>query len=1005
MNKFLTLFLFSSCFSFTAFDQVPQRLSYTSYTVAEGLVSNLVNDIALDANGFLWVSTTTGLQRFDGKTFYTIPQRNDSRGIHYDKKVNFMPLQNGELLIATPMGIAFYNPVTNRFRNVLISSLKSNNPEESSLVPLKEEANNIWLMNDKKIFEVDKVSGAIQSEISIPVDNISNSGGSIQSQIDKQKIFILINRNTFLVLDTKIKKLEDGHKTNNYSIDHFHILNGDTLLLTTAIGMQKINIHTSKTLAFCPFPGGQENTDYSQTSSLQLSPAVFLVGVNIQLWEFDAGHNIFTRPITDVHDHPFITANLYRKLIRDKYNNIWAASFIQGLRKIHYQPPAIKYFGAGEKENNFVKCIYADKKNDLVLCGMFNHGLQVYDTNQQLIKNIPQFENNIPQPTVAAIEKMNDHEYLLFPQHSSAIHIFNSKTLTLTKASPSLFPFHPTSFNYYLNFFHNSDSSFLGNVEDVIYRFTQTGQTIHADSLIGQPAIGSFYTFQHSNGDIWLGCMGKYSILQSATKTFSFFPIYDNVMIRCITEDKQHFVWLATEKGLYKVAADGKIIKQYNKKDGLPDEGIYAVITDIEGNIWFSHNKGLSRINSNGSILNLDKEDGLQENEFNSNCVFKTEDGELFFGGVNGVNSFSPSGIASSEQSVKLFLTSVSANGENIADTAYWNLSSLSTSYRRNALMFGLIAQGSRNADQYIYQYKIAGLHNKWMNNGNNSALSLLLSPGEYDLQLAAGDEFNENATTQKQIHIIIRPPFWQTTWFFISAALLLIALVWWLARFMARKKLREQLRQIETEKKLQQERERISRDLHDNLGAQATAIYYSAENIDGTQTDRELLGSIKTASQQMLSSLRETIWAMNKEEMSVADVSDRLKVFIMQLNRHYPGVKVHITENISGNTKLSSQQSLHLLRILQEAVNNAFKHALAKNIYCEISDAGDSITAIIKDDGIGIQKGDSDGLISSGDGLVNIQERAKAANMKLEIESANGKGTTIRIAASGFEN
>ena len=114
---------------------MPQRLSYTSYTVAEGLVSNLINDIAFDANGFLWVSTATGLQRFDGKTFYTIPQRNDSRGIHYDKNVHFMRLENGELLIAMQEGITFYDPVTNSFRNVLISTSKITSPDEYSFVP------------------------------------------------------------------------------------------------------------------------------------------------------------------------------------------------------------------------------------------------------------------------------------------------------------------------------------------------------------------------------------------------------------------------------------------------------------------------------------------------------------------------------------------------------------------------------------------------------------------------------------------------------------------------------------------------------------------------------------------------------------------------------------------------------------------------------------------------------------------------------------------------------
>ncbi|MEP7256669.1 MAG: two-component regulator propeller domain-containing protein, partial [Ferruginibacter sp.] len=776
-------------------------------------------------------------------------------------------------------------------------------------------------------------------------------------------------------------------------IDNFHLLNDDEFLLTTHSGMQKINIRTGQPISWCPFPAGQLIADYSLTTSLQTSSSTFLVGVNNQLWEYDVLQNRFTHELTDAQGHSFFSANLYSSLIKDKYNNIWAASYIQGLRKIHYRVPAIKYYGLAESENNFIKCIYADKKNNLVLCGTLNHGLQVYDTSQRLIKHFTQFEKNITQPTVSAIEKVNDDEYVVFPYNKGGIYIFNRKKLSIKRSTVS-FPFSWISFNYYFNAFRNNDSSFIGCVLNVIYRFTQRNNTIWADSISVISQMDNFFTFQHSNGAIWLAGKGRYAILQPSAKTWTFFPIRDNVMVRCMAEDKQHNVWLATETGLYKTDDNGKIIKQFSKKDGLPDEGIYAVAVDDDENVWFSHNKGFSRISSNGSLLNLSKQDGLQENEFNTNSVFKTTNGEFFFGGVNGVNSFYPSDIRSLKKAVKLFVTSVASNGKRMADTSFWNLSFLSFTYKNNDLSFEFVAQGPRNPDQYVYQYKVAGLSNRWISNGNNSSLSLLFPPGEYDLQLAAGDEFDENAIPQKQIHLVIYPPFWLTAWFYTVTALLIAGLIWWLARFMARRKLREQLRQMETEKKLQQERERISRDLHDNLGTYATALLMHTNQVKPNVESDHIVEKIRDDAKEIMSSLRETIWVLNNRQMSVTDFADGFKLYAKKIMNNFPELKIEFREKIENNKILSPNTALNLYRILQEALQNAVKYAGENKIEISIC-SNHKVEISITDGGVGFDPEEK----GFGNGLHNMEHRAKETGYKFEIISSPGEGTKVSLS------
>lgn len=212
---------------------------------------------------------------------------------------------------------------------------------------------------------------------------------------------------------------------------------------------------------------------------------------------------------------------------------------------------------------------------------------------------------------------------------------------------------------------------------------------------------------------------------------------------------------------------------------------------------------------------------------------------------------------------------------------------------------------------------------------------------------------------------------------------------------------LKEALRFIETQNKLQEQRLQISRDLHDNIGSQLTFIISSLDNLkygfdianDGLK-DR-LLG-IRNFTKDTITELRDTIWAMNKEEITLQDLSTRISNFIENAKAASKGIRFEfdIDSSIPENISFSSLKGINLYRIIQESVNNALKHAQATKIAVSITATGKGYTIKIEDNGNGFNTEDA-GL---GNGLNNIKKRVAESGGELAVITAPGKGTAIVI-------
>ncbi|MFL0684028.1 MAG: tetratricopeptide repeat protein [Algoriphagus aquaeductus] len=211
---------------------------------------------------------------------------------------------------------------------------------------------------------------------------------------------------------------------------------------------------------------------------------------------------------------------------------------------------------------------------------------------------------------------------------------------------------------------------------------------------------------------------------------------------------------------------------------------------------------------------------------------------------------------------------------------------------------------------------------------------------------------------------------------------------------------LKAALAQLETQNKLQEQRMLISRDLHDNIGAQLTFIISAIENLKYFEPIKEQLtaryDSIANFTKQTITELRDTIWAMNSGQVTWESLAGRIQDYLQKARQSAPNIDFTFEKDpqISGEDTLNSSDSIQLLRIIQEAVQNAVKYAEAKTIKVQVKKESNTLLFGISDDG----KGYEENTITPGNGLYNMRKRAEELGAKILIESNPGNGTRINL-------
>lgn len=219
-------------------------------------------------------------------------------------------------------------------------------------------------------------------------------------------------------------------------------------------------------------------------------------------------------------------------------------------------------------------------------------------------------------------------------------------------------------------------------------------------------------------------------------------------------------------------------------------------------------------------------------------------------------------------------------------------------------------------------------------------------------------------------------------------------------AQLQKENELKDALLKIETQNRLQEQRLRISRDLHDNIGAQLTFIISSLDNLKyGFELPEKLNSKLQVISaftSTTIYELRDTIWAMNKNEITLEDLQVRISNFIEKADNATDKIdfKFHIDESLMNSLKFSSVEGMNIYRIIQEAINNALKYANPNQVSVFIKKENDNLLIGIIDDGLGFDTN----TVQLGNGLNNMRKRAHEIGAEFDLESNIKKGTRVAV-------
>lgn len=830
------------------FERIPNEL---------GLSQNLISALWQDRQGFLWVGTKDGLNRFDGYHFQVFQHDPfDSTSISDNNIKTILEDRHGRLWVGTTNGLNLLGRKTETFQRFF----PKNNlrPSAAAIVEghpglsgqninslLEDREGNIWVGTvrsgvvkmemppgpedlDKIKYTVFRATEAEESLWENPVKQMAlDEEGAIWVHSREQLCLIRQNENgkgytIRRLLWPNFNPQWPGYQQEDFlyiqqgeeKVDHrfYSIFNDErgAVWMISAGGFAKWLPGQKR---FKLFPLNVNLEEYSIPPLLGLEGVSGFIDRKGQIWAngmeslvvYDTlSHRIVERQ--HIHDESSSTLSQsgFRSMLEDTNGNIWVGTNGNGL--CIYNPNKKRFSGQAEAicwQGESLRAI-CQARNGTVWLGTASRKLLRLNLATGKIRPVVLKQADWPRSFDAEFDQV----YAIQEGRSGNIWVAASRGLFRFREEPGG-GLDWDFFKIYQNegSFPNVFDLHLGPAGKIWllthFEFGQfdpaTGQFnghnyLHVSG--GKKERGGNFPciFQQKNGLFWLGTKRGLIQFDPVTETFSFFGndpkdpnSLSHPLVKCIQADPsepERVLWVGTGGGgLNRFDLQTGRFTHFKKKDGLPDNVIYSILDDAEGNFWLSTNQGLARFNPRtGLCKNYGVESGLQDNEFNSGAYFKSADGRLFFGGIGGFNAFLPSAVKDREFVPPIVITGFKLANRHVdfkaADSplkqAISQARELTLTWKDNIFSFEFAALDFTEPSQNQYAYRLEGFSDEWQYIGTQrSATFTNIDPGEYTFRVKGTSHdgaWNEEGASLK---ITILPPWWNTWWAFLSYALL----------------------------------------------------------------------------------------------------------------------------------------------------------------------------------------------------------------------------------------
>lgn len=655
--------------------------------------------------------------------------------------------------------------------------------------------------------------------------------------------------------------------------------------------------------------------------------------------------------------------NIVWSIYEDKAAILWIGTNNGGLNRYDRKTGKISYFTNSPNNihnlsGNQVRAIVEDKWRNLWI-GTYNNGLNVYINSTKTFKYYK--HNSLDQNSISS----NQIQSLYFDSYSTLwIGTFGGG-LCRTKIN---------------------ENSWKENLKFTVYKNLPNDSTSISDNRV--------YTIHEDSKSImWVGTFGGINKLNKQTGQFiRYYNIIDDKSsltdnrVLIITEDKNGFLWIGTYGGgLNKFDKTTGKFTGYTKFNDVRIDIVYGIVEDEKGFLWISTDNGLLKLNPETEAFNhYNIHDGLQSMEFSGGAYFRNKKGEVFFGGINGVNYFFPDSVKNN-----LYVPPIAITGFKVFNKPIkGEVDNYNLTYDKNFFTLEFAALDYMDPADNHFAYKLEGFDREWHYVGGSEryASYMNLKPGEYTFKVKGSNSdgiWNDKGAFVK---LLVLPPFWKTWWFILISILALCGLISSII-----------IIKVKSLLSLERLKTKLASNLHDDVGAGLTEVSILSELVVsevGSISDSSImkLNKISEISRLLIDKMSDIVWFVNPKRDSLHDLILRLKDsysdFLSYTGISFKTNNIDVLENI----KLPMEYRQNLYLIFKEGINNSIKHSQCKKIMLNANLNGRLLEITLKDDGQGINKN----VNSLGNGMNTMLTRAKTIGGNITFNSIPDGGTSI---------
>ena len=803
-----------------------QDMIFENISIEDGLSQTSVYCIVQDKKGFMWFGTQDGLNRYDGYGFTLYKQ--DSEDPYSISGSNIRVIceeeEKGVLWIGTDGGglnkFDQEKEIFTCYRHDISDPYSLSHDVVCSLY--RDKSGVLWVGTwGGGLNTFDEENETFTHYKHNPSNPYSLSHDIVPAIFEDKNGTMWIgtyggglnkfDRETGQFIHYCCDSRNPGSLSNNKIMTIYENKAGVLWIGTDGGGLNKFERETGK------FTRYQYNPSKPGSLSNDRIRAVYEDGRGV-LWvgTYEGGMNRFdykTQSFTPFRYNPqqlkSLPSDQVLSIYEDNTEMLWIGTYGGGICKLDRQKKKFHHYAYIPNDPNslsseIIRAIVEDP-NGLLWIGTTGGGLNRLDRKKNEYthyKHDPGNPNSLSHNTIYALYKEKGAERLWVGTFGGGLDRFDIRQGTFKhyKHNPQS-PNSPSDNHVRTICEDRTGALWLGTCTGGLNKFDREKETFTHykhdptdPNSIGEDNILCIY--QDQAGGLWIGTWG--GGLNRYNQEKDNFTRYqheinnpnclNNNRVLSIYEDRQGMLWVGSGgKGLNKFDRKNNKWTSYSTTDGLPNDVIYGILEDDRGNLWLSSNRGLSEFNpKTETIKNYDPEDGLQSNEFNAGAYYRSRSGEMFFGGVNGFNSFYPGKIKNNPHVPPVIITDFKKFNKSVEfDRIISDVKEINLSYNDNFISFDFVALNYRSPENNQYAYMMEGFDKDWIYCGTRHTASYTnLNGGTYVFRVRGANNDGVWNTGGASVKIIITPPFWERWWFLLSVIIGVIGVIFIIYRY-----------------------------------------------------------------------------------------------------------------------------------------------------------------------------------------------------------------------------